>query len=266
MIKRNYRFLEAIGLLLALAAWGLNWISVERWSKAQAAHERIVGEIRSSYHNTQTVANIALESAINRATVTVPTPDPAILSLQPYQRVWYSADVRRAWLQRVGNNVTGIHMLLSALSDADLQSGLLLRSKIQTLQANLLPIEDRVQSFLGVKKGWVLVPSFDEHALSAQDAANIELSLGRLAEQSFLVASDISDVLAARRDQWTSVYNAVFFGGSFLLIVAKIVEWRIEHSQPAEIGRPTPQESDLHRAAPTTKNSSCHSSKTPPRK
>jgi hypothetical protein len=265
-MKGNFRFIESLGLLLALAAWGLNWISVERWSKAQAAHERAVEEIIQTYHNTQITANVVLESAINRSTSTVPTPDRATPSLQPFQRFWHSADVRRAWLQRVYNNETGLGLLLSALADTDQQSKLLLRAEILTLQANLLPIQDRVQSFLGDQRGWVLAPSFDENALSAQDAATIELSLARLAEQSFVVSGKVSDALAARRKRSTSIYNGVFFLGSFLLILAKILEWRIDRSLAAKIEKTTPEKSDLQRVVPATKNTSRHLSKTPPRK
>jgi hypothetical protein len=43
MLRRNFRLIEAFGLLLALVAWGLNWTSVERWSEAQAF--RMFGEV-----------------------------------------------------------------------------------------------------------------------------------------------------------------------------------------------------------------------------
>jgi hypothetical protein len=74
--------------------------------------------------------------------------------------------------------------------DVDQQSELELRPKIQTLQATLLPIQGRLQSFFGNQRGWVPVPSFHEDALSQQDAASIEFSLERLAEQSFQVARE----------------------------------------------------------------------------
>jgi hypothetical protein len=236
MLKRNFRLMEALGMLFVLVAWGLNWTSVERWSAAQTSHERVVEEIMQTYHHVQITANVVLESAISRASVASTAPN-ATSDLPPYQRAWHSADVRRAWLQRASNGGMQLDLLISALHDTDEQYRLLLGTRIVRLREDFSPIEQRLQSF-SAQKGWIPVPSFDEDALSAKGAGDMDRNVGKLAEQAFIVHEEVLNAIAARRKLSTRIYNTVFFIGTFLIIVSKILEWQIGR-RPVEENRKT---------------------------
>jgi hypothetical protein len=66
MTKPTSRLIEAGGMLLVLLAWGLNWVSVERWTEARLVLERDVERIVQTNQNVQVSANVMLEFAINR--------------------------------------------------------------------------------------------------------------------------------------------------------------------------------------------------------
>ncbi|HWW13357.1 MAG TPA: hypothetical protein VN310_01745 [Candidatus Dormibacteraeota bacterium] len=133
MIRRNVKGVEVLGLLLALVAWGMNWNSVEYWSAAQAEHERAIDRIIQAYHNVQITANVSLESAIDRGDAST-SKEGTGASVQPYQRAWHAPDVRRAWLQRSVNDITGLNLLLSTLSTTNQKYDLALDNQISELR------------------------------------------------------------------------------------------------------------------------------------
>jgi hypothetical protein len=230
MIKRHFRLIEALGILVALVAWGLNTLSVERWGEVQAAHQRMGEKAVDAYTSSQLTANIMLNSAITRAAKERFDQQGTDLA---YERTWFSLDVRRAWLLRLYNSVTGQRILTDHLRDIDEEHELGHADIIRKLSSELDPIEQRVQTILGNKKGWVAAPTFNEDTIPAKQATDLDLTAATLAERMLTLQGEIADALANRRKQATRIYIGVFFIGTLLLIFAKIAEWRVDLGKPA---------------------------------
>lgn len=233
MLKRHFRLIEALGILVALVAWGLNTLSVERWGEIQAAHQRMGEKVLEAYTSSQLTANMMLNSAIIQAAKERPDQQGTDLA---YERAWFSLDVRRAWLLRLYNNVTGLRILADHLHDIDKQHELGHAESIRELSTQLEPIEQRVQTTLGGKKGWVAAPTFDKDAIPAKEATDLDVTVVTVAEPVLTLQGKLADALTDRRKQATRIHIGVFFIGTLLLIVAKTAEWRVDLGKPAVPG------------------------------
>lgn len=222
--KRHRRLVEVGGMSLVLMAWGLNWVSVDNWNGATASYQRQVDKIVTGYHSVQTTANIVLESAITRATAAA-TEDQYDTENQPYQRVWSSGDVRRGWFQRTMNDVAHLRFFIDAIREADGEYAFGLGDRAKDLDAELTPIENKMQSLLGSRRGWVAAPAFDLKLLSASEAFKIEQSAEQLVERIFSLHGEALDAFAKRKKQWTWFYAGAFFIGTLMLISSKLLEW-----------------------------------------
>ncbi|MDP3221074.1 MAG: hypothetical protein Q8S73_43725 [Deltaproteobacteria bacterium] len=246
MLSRNFRFVEALGMLLVLLAWVASSNSVQTWTDARDSHQKQIAFLVDAYQHAQITANLQLEAAIGREVLRQQPNDGGPETASLYQRTWHSPDVRRAWLQRLTNSTTGLTLVHEAMALLNNQHDLIPKAKIRSFAVALAALNHRIQRLIpSDQHGWISTPTFDEGALSPQEANEIEQRLMRVTEGTLVASDDITQAISNRRTRSWRVYAAIFLLGTALLISAKLLNWRIDIKASSTATKPVPTTGDL---------------------
>ena len=225
MVKHR-RLLEALGLLLVLVAWTLNWWNSDRWSGAAGDYLFHVESILDSYRATTLTSTVQIESAVTRAAAAgQPIPER---TLGHYGMAWESPEARLRWAEHAQARLAYLRNSHENLRNTRAEYGLVLDKRLPVLSARLDSVGRALRG--GCIREMVhgqelLVP--DPAALSQCDATSLVRRMSYAdAEWVWPLRYLTLSELRSRPRAISHRYLALFLAGSVLVGIAKFGDWR----------------------------------------
>jgi len=181
-------------MFLVLLAWGMSWISLERWTSARNLHARYIQMISEAHDHGGITANVRLEAAVVRDFATRNVKPQNSSGWELYAQAWPSSDVRQAWMFRTYHNVSGLQLLTDTMIDLDSKYDLAQHDELKQLRDSISQVSGRLELAVApgrLGNGRPPAPALEK--LSADEADKTELALAGLAERAFNISGVLLD-------------------------------------------------------------------------
>lgn len=218
------KLIEAVGLVLALGAWGLDWWYVQTAQKALASFEEMHYRISDLYKASDLRFTIQLESAINRS-LKDRAHAQATLS-ESYMEAWHSPEVRYLWWGQALNQLVTTNMVAGNIHRALRSSGRDDPEWLKNVGKELKAVGEKL-SPTGVETadGWYM-PSIRLENLDQHYLIDVSEQLDHLESRMDKESEAMYQELKRRLELQRRMHSFAFALGSLLIIAAKVLAWR----------------------------------------
>jgi len=223
MLKKNWKLLEAAGLLLILSAWVVDLHNVGRHTNALVDFRKSIESVQNVHTQVGRDVLIRFEAAISR--IWPKKRGAQQYDPEAYKAAWKSPEVRWLWLRTVLNEM---HHLTDIMRTVRIYQDLYdlppLRSSDRAERAIKAALDD-LRSALRHKTMPTSAFVPDPSIVTSADAVNISRKVSHLFRKTTPSINDTSDALADRKSLWSNVYFWIFAIGSGLLVFGKGCDW-----------------------------------------
>lgn len=235
MIKRNRKLLEAIGLFLILLAWTLEWQSVRKWEEAEKVTKEFYNTFFQAIRGVDDHLARQFQFAIGRAVQNI-TLDPNDIS-HAYRVAWKNAEVRKIWFDQSMVNLRGVQELTKNVSKISSQYGLDLPKSQNDIESRYKILLEEFNKSINPDKiisNRTSIPN--DVVITPEQAIQLRGKINELIIDSINPLNEILKTIRMNIRSNSKWYGGLFVFGSFLLIGAKLIEWRIEKKDYPAIG------------------------------
>jgi hypothetical protein len=216
-LKPHDKFLQALGVTIAIVAWIMDWGSAVKARDRQERFDEQLHELANDHATRNMTDNLHWELALARASPVAGSDN--VIELRKGQ--WESAEVRLAWIQRFA----GLRELISRELD-------LVEEYSGSAESDTSRLEPILRARLDVVRESVSLTGETEDAL-VPDASSIPpaaagfalIEARRIQASSDSLVRDVRDKLAAHRTTSAKRQKLVYFFSAFLVAAGQWMGW-----------------------------------------
>ncbi len=248
MLKRHVKLVEALGAIIVLTAWGLDWWSVQAWTNARKVFDRSISSIQHADATTQILIRISREAAINRSVRNYPpaknSPEKII------QEAWESVLVKNVWLHEILWGITALDEFALAVRTAYSENQLPLTDHQERILLDIKKFEGNFFKHFDIAKGHRgNLLQYANRPIDPSDANDVSTELQNLQWKVSALVNDSIKILAEKYKRQSVMYRIAYAFGGLLFVFAKLLEWRRElfnkggvavtHTQISAVAQPS---------------------------
>jgi hypothetical protein len=226
-LKTNWKLWEAIGLLVILLAWGLEWRSVRKWEDAYNVYWRFLITFNQAAYTGEDQLARKFELAINRSVQhsELNLHDP----FSAYSAAWEHAEVRQLWFNQSMFAVETLGEFAKNISQMAKRYGLREPPALSSLEDRRLKLLEELKRVIDPNSLTSSVPPVPTvMSVPVARAAQFRGDIRKLVSASIAPLNELGDAIELKGRSSSRYYAVAFLFGSLILVAAKTTEWRLD--------------------------------------
>jgi len=221
---------EAIGLLLVLIAWGLEWQSVKKWDNAYENYVRFVTSFNQAIYAADDQFARQFEFAVNRSVQQIKL-DPHD-RFSAYKKAWEYAEVRQLWLEQFLLELKGLEELSKNISEMSARYGLSVPLTLKSIENGRAQLQNGLRELVHPDDMSSQSPRiFGSTAISFEHTLKLRRKVRELVSASIAPLNELGEAMRLKSGSASKLHGLLFLLGSLLLVGAKLMEWWVEKKE-----------------------------------
>ena len=227
MLKKSSKFWEAIGLLLILVAWVLEWQSVRKWDEAYNVYWKFFTTFNQAIYTADDQVGRQFQFAISRSVqqIKLDPYDP----YTAYRAAWGYAEVRKLWFEQCMLEVRGVEEFMKNISQISSRYGLRVPPTLSSIEDKRIKLLDKLKALIDPNDANSKVsPIPKAEVISINQAEHLRREVIELVSASINPLNELREMIEQKSRSSSKWHSFFFMLGSVLLVAAKLVDWWIE--------------------------------------